>query len=561
MSEQRQQSKQNNFLVHGGILALASVLVRIIGMIYRIPMVRIIGREGSGYYSTAFSIYNILLLLSSYSLPLAVSKMVSARVTLKKWRETQRVLLVAILFAVGIGLVFALLTYFGADFFCTKVMRMPLAAIALKWMAPTIFIMAVLGVLRGFFQGLQTTVPTAISQILEQIINALVSVGMAFVLFNYGQELALSADGASYAAAWGAAGGTIGTGAGALFALIFMSVLFFMYSDTLKRHASKDRHRKIAGYKRLFQILILTAVPVILSTAAYNSIDIFDSAIFNHSMSKAGIAVQEYSAIWGDYNNAYLVLIHLPIALASAIAVALVPSLTAAFVKKDKKTVLKRMDLTVRVTLLIAIPFAFALMVVGGNVAKLLFGNISAEAERYLVFGGLAVIFFSLSTVTNAILQGLNHMDRPMTHAFFALIIHLGVLILLIQVFHMEIYAVIISYMVFGLVMDVLNMISVYKLSGYLPDPVKTFVLPLLSATAMAIVLFLVSFVFSKFLSGNKLNLVVVLVGFILGVITYAFGVLFTGCLDRETLVELPFGTKIAKAAEKMHLLQDEKGR
>ncbi len=182
MSEQRHERNQNNFLVHGGILALASVLVRIIGMIYRVPMVRIIGREGSGYYSTAFSIYNILLLLSSYSLPLAVSKMVSARVALKKWKETERVLLVAMLFAVGVGLVFALLTYFGADFFCTKVMRMPLAAVALKWMAPTIFIMAVLGVLRGFFQGLQTMIPTAISQVIEQIANAFISVGMAFAL-------------------------------------------------------------------------------------------------------------------------------------------------------------------------------------------------------------------------------------------------------------------------------------------------------------------------------------------------------------------------------------------
>ena len=137
--------------------------------------------------------------------------------------------------------------------------------------------------------------------------------------------------------------------------------------------------------------------------------------------------------------------------------------------------------------------------------------------------------------------------------------IHLGVLILLLQVFHLEIYAVIIAYMVFGLAMCVMNMISVYKLSGYLPDPMKTFVLPLLSATAMAIVCFLVSFIFSKFLTGTMLNLMIVLVGFILGVITYAFGVLFTGCLDKETLIELPFGTRLAKAAEKMHLLQSEK--
>ena len=555
----KQKGSQNNFLVHGGILALASVLVRLIGMIYRIPMVRIIGREGSGYYSTAFSVYNILLLLSSYSLPLAVSKMVSARVALKKWRETERVVLVAVIFAVAVGLAFGLLTFFGADFFCTKVMNSPMAAIALKWMAPTIFIMAVLGVLRGFFQGLQTTIPTAISQILEQIVNAFVSVGMAFVLFNYGQELAFSENGGSYAAAWGAAGGTIGTGAGALAALIFLSVLFFLYGRTLRSHAARDRHVKIRRYGRLFTILTLTAVPVILSTAAYNCIDIIDNAVFNGAMRGAGYTLQEYSGVWGDYNNAYLLLIHLPVALASAIAAALVPSLTAAFVEKDAKTVLERVDLTVRVSLLIAIPCSFGMIVIGGNLAKLLFGNISAEAERYLVFGGLAVIFFSLSTVTNAILQGLNHLERPVIHAFISLLVHAGVLVLLIYVFHLEIYAVIIAYMIFGLLMCVLNMISIYRLTGYAPEPVKTLVLPVISALAMVIVCFFVSFIVSRFLSGNLMHLLIVLIGFVLGVLIYAFGVLFTGCLDRETLLAFPFGTKLAALADKLHLLNGRK--
>ena len=137
----------NNFLVHGGILALASVLVRFIGMLYRIPMVRIIGQEGNGYYSTAYSVYTILLLLSSYSMPLAVSKMVSARITLKKWIETRRIMITAFVFAVTVGLVFAGITYFGADWFCSKIMNSPMSSIALKWMAPTVFIMTVLGVL------------------------------------------------------------------------------------------------------------------------------------------------------------------------------------------------------------------------------------------------------------------------------------------------------------------------------------------------------------------------------------------------------------------------------
>ena len=223
------EKKENSFLVHGGILAGASLLVRLIGMIYRIPMVNIIGSKGNAYYSSAFSVYNILLLLSSYSLPLSVSKMVSARISKGKFKETGRVMTVAMVFALISGLVFSLITYFCADFFCDKVLNSPASAIALKWMAPTIFLMAVVGVLRGFFQGMETTIPTALSQIFEQIVNAVVSVAMAFVLFGYGRRLMNMGGDQTLPAAWGAAGGTIGTGMGALTALIFLVILFFAY--------------------------------------------------------------------------------------------------------------------------------------------------------------------------------------------------------------------------------------------------------------------------------------------------------------------------------------------
>ena len=543
------KSNQNNFLVHGGILALASVLVRIIGMIYRIPMVAIIGREGSGYYSTAFSIYNILLLLSSYSMPLAVSKMVSARAALRKWKENERVLVVALVFACAVGLIFALLAYFGADFFCTKVMNSPMAAIALKWMAPTIFIMAVLGVLRGFFQGLQTTIPTAVSQLLEQIVNAFVSVGMASVLFQYGLELSAASGRSEYPAAWGAAGGTIGTGAGALTALLFCIILFFIYRKTLRKNAARDRRTHLKSYPKLMGILVFTAVPVILSTAAYNCIDIIDNALFNKYMSGAGYTLSAYNGIWGDYNNAFLVLIHLPVAFASAIAAALVPSLTAAFVERDRRQVLRKVDLTVRVTVLIAMPCAFGMIAVGGRLAKLLFASISAEAERYLVLGGISVLFFSLSTVTNAVLQGLNHLERPVIHAFFSLILHTGLLLLLIFVFKMEINGVIISYAVFGLLMSVMNLVSIYRLTGYTPKPA-------VASVPMIVICFLVSLVASKTLHGRLMDLVTVLASLILGAVVYFFGVLITGCLDRRTLRALPFGRKLERLASAMHLLK-----
>ena len=551
----RNKTKSNTFLAHGGILALASILVRFIGMIYRIPMVNIIGSEGNGYYSTAYSVYNILLLLSSYSLPLAVSKLVSARTAVGKWKETKRILIAAFVFAAAVGLTFALITLFLADFFCTKIMGSPRAAIALKWLAPTVFIMAVLGVLRGFFQGLQTMIPTAVSQILEQIANAFVSVGMAAALFQYGTEVTLKTGDQTFAPAWGAAGGTIGTGAGAFVALAFCAMLFFLFRGRFNSSVNRDNNAKVRPYGRIMRILVLTAVPIIVSTAAYNCIDIIDVVIFNHGMKRIGYTVSEYTSVWGDYNSAFMILIHLPVAFASAIASALVPSLSAAYAEEDRKLVLQKISVTLRTVLLIALPFSFGMMAVGGNLAKLLFPTISADAERYLIIGGFAVLFYSLATVTNAILQGLNRLDKPVIHNLISLLVHVLLMFFFVYVLKLEITGVIIAYMLFGLVTTALNLWSIYKITGYLPEPMQSVLLPVGASFAVVLVCLLVSFVVSRFAHGKAGNLLIVLFAFILGFIVYIILIFRMNCVTKADLLELPAGKKIVRMLKKVRLV------
>ena len=549
------RTKSNTFLAHGGILALASILVRFIGMIYRIPMVNIIGSEGNGYYSTAYSVYNILLLLSSYSLPLAVSKLVSSRTAVGKWKETKRIVIAAFAFAAAVGLTFALITIFMADFFCTKIMGSPRAAIALKWLAPTVFIMAVLGVLRGFFQGLQTMIPTAVSQILEQIANAFVSVGMAAALFQYGSEAALASGDGTLGPAWGAAGGTIGTGAGAFVALAFCTMLFFLFRGRFNSSVQRDRSTKVRPYGKIMKVIVLTAVPIIVSTAAYNCIDIIDVVIFNHGMKRMGYTVSEYTSVWGDYNSAFMILIHLPVAFASAIASALVPSLSAAYAEEDRELVLQKISVTLRTVLLIALPFSFGMMAVGGNLAKLLFPGISAEAERYLIIGGFAVLFYSLATVTNAILQGLNRLDRPVIHNLISLAVHIALMFFFVYVLKLRITGVIVAYMLFGVVTSALNLLSIYRITGYLPEPVQTVLFPIASSFAVVLLCLVVSFVFSRFAQGRTANALIVLFSFVLGLVLYLFLIFRLNCVTKEDLLELPGGKKILRVLRKVRLV------
>ena len=181
------ENKENksNYLVQGTILAVASIIARVIGMIYRIPLTNILGDEGNGYYTTANQIYTILLMISTFSLPLAVSKLVSERLHQGQYKNAQKVFHCAMRFSVIAGGVISLLTFFLAGVICGSIMKVDNASYALRVLSPAIFIFAIAGVFRGYFQGHESMVPTAVSQIIEQIINAFVSVIGAALLFRF----------------------------------------------------------------------------------------------------------------------------------------------------------------------------------------------------------------------------------------------------------------------------------------------------------------------------------------------------------------------------------------
>jgi stage V sporulation protein B len=242
----RRKNSDASFLMQGSILAIASIISRIVGLIYRVPLTATIGKTGNDYYGTAYEVYNIILLISSYSIPLAVSKLVSARIAKGHVKDATRVLHGALIFAFISGGLAAGIVFWGAEFFTGTLLKTPLAAIALKVLAPTLLVVAILGVLRGFFQGLGTMIPSAISQIGEQIVNAVVSVVAANVLFSYGKKVGgVLGNEADYAAAFGAAGGTLGTSSGAAFALVFVLFIFFAFKKVFKKMIKKDKHRKL----------------------------------------------------------------------------------------------------------------------------------------------------------------------------------------------------------------------------------------------------------------------------------------------------------------------------
>lgn len=551
MSEKKSNT---GFLVQGSILAMASLISRIIGLIYRIPLIAIIGDVGMDYYATAFEIYNNLLIISSYSLPLAVSKLVSANLSKGRQKNAFRVLKGAALFATITGGAAALILFFGAEFFAAA-MQTPFSIFAVRVLVPTLLIVALLGVLRGFFQGLGSMVPSAVSQILEQIVNAIVSVWAAYVLYKQGMKVgAILGNQENYAAAYGAAGGTLGTGIGAFAALLFSAFVFAVYFYALKKQTRSEGSKKVDSYQTIFHTLLITIIPVLLSTTIYNCNTLIDMAIFKNIANSQGYSALEISTWNGVYTGRYKTLINVPISIASALAASSVPALTAAYTKKNAKEVRSQIGSAIRFIMLIAMPCAVGMGVLAEPILEMLHLNDETGlAAVMLRYGAVSIVFFSLSTLSNGLLQGIDRMKEPVKNAFIALILHIGVLVGCMYGFNMNIYAVIFANASFGLIMSFLNALSLRRYARYRQEIVKTFLIPALSAALMGVVVWCAHYALEYIL---RVNFIATVLSIVIGVMTYfSLMLLFKGMGEKE-LRRLPKGYLLVKLAKKMGLLK-----
>lgn len=551
MSNNKKSS--TSFLVQGSILAMASIISRIIGLVYRIPLTAIIGNKGNDYYGCAFEIYNILLIISSYSLPLAVSKLVSADISRGRKKNVYRILKCALIFGLISGTIAALVLFFGAEFITGTIMKTPYSIFAVNVLVPTLVVVAVLGVLRGYFQGLGTMMPSAVSQILEQIVNAIVSVWAAYVLYNYGSRVgAVLGNPENYAAAYGAAGGTLGTQTGAVAALLFAVFVLCTYLSVFKRRMKRDRRARVDSYSYIFKILFITIVPVLLSTTIYNCNAILDQAIFKNIANFQGYSANDISEWNGIYTGKYKTLINVPISIASALAASSVPALTAAYTNGRKDAMREQINMAIRFIMVVAFPCAVGMGVLASPILQLLFHDSSELAASMLQLGAVSIVFFSLSTLSNGILQGINRMREPVKNALIALVLHIGLLVALMYFFRLNIYAVVIANAFFGLLMCLLNAHSVRKYSGYHQEIRRTFVIPGISALIMGVAVFLSYQLFFYIIRSNT---IATIFSILVGIVVYAVVLLLMKGLNEKEIMRFPKGAFLVRLAKKMHLL------
>lgn len=537
---------QSSFLKQAAILGAAGILVRIIGMLYRSPLTAIISDEGNGYYSAAYNIYTIILLISSYSIPLAISKIISAKLALHEYKNAHRVFICALWYVIIVGGIASLFTWLAADF-----LVVPSSVPALRVLAPTIFFSGILGVLRGYFQAHGSMVQTSISQIMEQLINAVISV-LAAWLFT--RSYVGTADAGKIPIA-GAAGGALGTGAGVIAGLVFMVSVYLLNRSFISQRVERDHSSSVQSYQDIFKTILLMVTPVIFSTFIYNSITAIDSTLYyNITMSLKGWAEEQSAVQYGVFAGKYTVIINIPIALASSFSSAMIPSVSASYATGDFKSTYARINEAIRFTMLLAIPATVGIGVLSYPIVALLFPQPETIrlASDLLRTGCICIIFYSLSTVTNTVLQGIGKMNIPMRNAAIALVVHLAVLVPLLVFTDLDLYALLLGTAAYSLTICILNDLSVKKYLGFHLDLKKTFLLPGLSAAIMAVVTWSSYYLLRIVGAGNVISLGV---SVMLSIPVYFMAVLGTKTITEDELSRFPKGALLIRLGKKIHLL------
>jgi stage V sporulation protein B len=523
---------KSSFAKQAAILAAAGLFVRFIGFVYRLPLTALIGDAGNDIYSTGYYIYNFFLIASSAGLPVAISKMVSERVALKQYKNAHKVFQVSLLLTTTTGIIAAIVMWYGAETFA-KLAITPESKYAIRTLAPTVFIVAIMSSFRGYFQGLKTNVPTAISQIIEQIFNAVFSVLLAYLWLGKGLEFA-------------AAGGTVGTGVGALSGLLFLILTYVVIRPNILKKAHKNLvHAEEEEAVGIAKTLLQMSIVIIAGTAIMSVTNLIDLTMVKKLLHESGAFTDmQIKLLYGQLTGKFYTITTLPVALSAAFATSTIPHIASSK---------RKINTALRLTMLLSIPAAVGIGVLGVSIIKLLYPSAPAGGEM-LTIGAASIVFLSLANICAGILQGIGKSLLPVMTIALGAVIKIIFNYFLIPIPAINVSGSILSTTACYMVASIMDVWFLERYTRVKIDFNAIFVKPSIAATVMGIVCWLTYSVMILFI---KSNTIVTLVAIVVSVAVYAIVLLLIKGITKADIEMFPAGRKLSKLLIQLKLLNE----
>ncbi len=526
------QEKKQSFMKGAAILTASTLIVKILGLLFSIPLANLIDTEGMSYFYTAYDVFGVFLMLSTAGLPIAVSRMVGTAYSQGRKKEADRVFSVAFWLFFWIGVVGCLLMFFGsrqiAQFYGN-----PDAVYAIMALSPTVFFISVMSALRGYFQGRSNMVSTAVSQTIEAVTKVIVGVGLAvYILQQYDSS------------EWAAVGAIIGVSVSAFLGTVYLTV--YMVNQKRKDRAEGEGDPASASRKELLTTLLKFAVPITIGSCFLSFLDLVDGGVMmNQLQYTAGFTssqAKDMQALLGHARKFY----DLPGAFVIPISTSLLPVLSGAVAGGDTETADRISSTSLRVTFLIAIPASVGMCLFAEPICGLLLaGSPSAAAGTapLLSMLSVAIVFNSTLYVTNAILQSFGRPTLPVINMAIGGVVKITLSYVLTGMPEINAMGSAISTVVSYCLIMVLNFIAVRRSQPNLDSMIKTALPLIFSAAIMGAVSYGAYWGMCFFLPSRA----AVLPAILLAVVVYAVSVVACRAVTYDDVVMLPKGETLAR--------------
>ena len=539
-----QTQKQNSFFGGAAILAAGILIVKLIGMFYKIPLINIIGEAGAADFNNAYNIYAVLLTVSTAGLPVAVSKLVSEANALNRRNQVRRTFRLALVLFLTLGLISFLVMFFRADALA-GMMNDSKAAAGIRALAPAVVCVGCLAALRGYSQGHSNMAPTSVSQIIEALCKLVVGLGLAFWLVKQGKDPDVAAAGAI-------TGVTVGT----MVALIYMVLDFFLSRGREDTHGT-DRPDSAGS---ILANILKIAVPITLSSSMVGIVTVIDSSLVQGQLQSALNLTEKASrTLYGNYSGA-LNIYNLPTSLMAAITASVIPAVSAALARRDRRGAARITGSALRITALLSFPMGVGLFVLGTPIIRLLFPRLNVEVAGPLLSTlGVATPFVCMVLVCNSVLQAHGFINLPV------IVMVLGGIVKIVNNYNLVgaigiAGAPVGNILCFGLAL-VLDLVVITRVIPNRPRLLPIFIKPAIASAIMGGAAWAVYGLLSRVLTAEQVNeagqtiRVVSRMGNALGIflaiavagVVYLVLVVAIRAISKDDLALMPKGDKLAR--------------
>lgn len=546
MSSKLKKENKASFLQNVLMLMFSQVVIKLLGLIYRVVIVDVegFGNVGNGYYSTGYQIYMVLLALSSMGIPNVVSKLVSERIAKKDYIAAHRVFRFALAIFSALGIAFALILFFGAEFIANFILKADGVKYTLMALSPALLVVPPTAVIRGYFTGLGSLKATSTTLVIEQFFNCVLSIG--FVYACVGQDTAIMA-----------AAGNLSTSCACIIA--FGYLLFFFAKrkgEIIEECNAQTVETEQKGKRDMVKTILAISIPISFSSL----ISVLGSAIDTVTVSRCvqnAFAALEGSAqaleekameLYGILQKAETVT-HLPLAISATFCTAIVPVISAAIAKKDEAEANRKISSSFFINSLFIFPCMAGFFVLAGPILKLLYPSVP-EGSLVLILLTISLPFSSMNYILNGVLYGIGKTFVPAIALSIGSVIKLTLNILLVNIPSINIYGAVFSTVLYNILIFAIELAVVKRHITLQIDVKRCFVKPVFSSIVMGIAVF---FVYK--LCSALGNTAATLVSVFVGVVVYAVLILVTKNLSPEDLETLPMGKKLSVILKRYKLI------